>query len=85
MLGQDVLWNSFNIENLGEHHDVHLMTHVYVLTEAVENFRGMCFTMHFVTNIRTVRLLHNGNNIQGKSYHKKEQPMEIHRFKPLTP
>ena len=32
----------FNIKNLGEYHDLYLMTDVYLLTDVFENFRDMC-------------------------------------------
>ena len=38
----NVLWKHFNIKNLGEYHDLYLMTDVYLLTDVFENFRDMC-------------------------------------------
>ena len=37
-----VVWDNFNIKNLGEHNDLYLMTDVYLLSDVVENFRDMC-------------------------------------------
>ena len=38
----NVVWKHFNIKNLGEYHDLYLMTDVYLLTDVFENFRDMC-------------------------------------------
>ena len=39
-------WNHFNIKNLGEYHDLYLMTDVYLLTDVFENFRDMCLNYY---------------------------------------
>ena len=41
-----VVWDNFNIKNLGEYHDLHLMTDVYLLTDVFENFRDMCLNYY---------------------------------------
>ena len=38
----NVIWKHFDIKNLGEYHDLYLMTDVYLLTDVFENFRDMC-------------------------------------------
>ena len=37
----NIVWKHFNIKNLGEYHDLYLMTDVYLLTDVFENFRDM--------------------------------------------
>ena len=39
----NIVWKHFDIKNLGEYHDLYLMTDVYLLTDVFENFRDMCF------------------------------------------
>ena len=36
----NIVWKHFNIKNLGEYHDLYLMTDVYLLTDVFEN--GIC-------------------------------------------
>ena len=36
-----VIWDNFNIKNLGEYHDLHLMTDVYLLSDVFETL-GIC-------------------------------------------
>ena len=40
------IWKHFNIKNLGEYHDLYLMTDVYLLTDVFENFRDMCINYY---------------------------------------
>ena len=37
-----VVWKHFNIKNLGEYHDLYLMTDIYLMADGVENCRDMC-------------------------------------------
>ena len=41
-----VVWDNFNIQNLGEYHDLYLMTDVYLLTDVFENFRDVCLNYY---------------------------------------
>ena len=41
-----VIWENFNIKNLGEYHDLYLMTDVYLLSDVFENFRDMCLNYY---------------------------------------
>ena len=36
------IWNIFNIQNLGEYHDLHLKTDVLLLCDASERFINVC-------------------------------------------
>ena len=42
----NIVWKHFNIKNLGEYHDLYLMTDVYLLTNVFENFRDMCLNYY---------------------------------------
>ena len=42
----NIIWKHFNIQNLGEYHDLYLMTDVYLLTDVFENFRDMCLNYY---------------------------------------
>ena len=42
----NIAWKHFNIKNLGEYHDLYLMTDVYLLTDVFENFRDMCLNYY---------------------------------------
>ena len=40
------IWEHCNIKNIGEYHDLYLMTDVYLLTDVFENFREMCLNYY---------------------------------------
>ena len=42
----NIVWKHFNIKNLGEYHDLYLMTDVYLLTDVFEDFRDMCLNYY---------------------------------------
>ena len=42
----NIVWKHFSIKNLGEYHDLYLMTDVYLLTDVFENFRDMCLNYY---------------------------------------
>ena len=42
----NIVLKHFNIKNLGEYHDLYLMTDVYLLTDVFENFRDMCLNYY---------------------------------------
>ena len=44
--GANIVWKHFNKKNLGEYHDLYLMTDVYLLTDVFENFRDMCLNYY---------------------------------------
>ena len=37
----NIIWKHFNIKNLGEYHDLYLMTDVYLLTDVLKTL-GIC-------------------------------------------
>ena len=41
-----VIWDNFNIKNLGEYHDLYLMADVYLLSDVFANFRDMCLNYY---------------------------------------
>ena len=51
-----VIWGNFNIKNLGEYHDLYLMTDVYLLSDVIENFRDMCLNYYGLDHAHYITL-----------------------------
>ena len=42
------VWNTFNIKNLGEYHDLYVQSHTGLLADVFDNFRDKCIEIYRV-------------------------------------
>ena len=59
----NVVRQHFIFNNLGEYHDLYLMTDVYLLTDVFENFRGMCLNVYGLDPAHYITLPNSSWNV----------------------